>query len=307
MEQYDTVIISHGGCNDGLASSWCFYHFNNRKESSLQSKIRFHFTKERDFSKDTRMPDLTNKHVIILDYSYSSAVIKKISAIAKSFILIDHHSSAYTNLLNEPNCHFDLTKAAAQLSWEHCCKVAGVNEPLPWFIGYICDRDLWTWELPNSKEFSEALKLTKPSFQLFDTLYNYDESEQKDFIIDGKVAYNVSNGLASDIARTAYKVRFLGYDIYVAQSVVLRSEAGNILAERPDCHFSMIYNYNLIDDLCWVSLRGADKIDPFDPSDDKKVIDLSVIAKKFPEGGGHPQAAGFTWYGNITTLFKQFP
>lgn len=306
MEQYDTVIISHGGCNDGLGSAWCFHHFNNLKEPHNQSNIYYHFTKERDFNRDSRMPDLTSKHVIILDYGYNRATIDSISAIAKSFKLIDHHSSAYSILGDIPNCIFDLTKAASELAWDYCCKENNVNEPLPWFLAYICDRDLWKWELPDSKEFSEALQqCDKLNFEFLDELYTYNLETQKYFISGGKIAYKATNKLAHAIAKTAYKVRFLGYDVYVAQSVVLRSEVGNILAERPDCHFSIVYNYNLNDDLCWISLRGASKLDPF--SETEIVIDLSVIAKKFPEGGGHPQASGFTWYGNISTLFKQFP
>ena len=63
------------------------------------------------------------------------------------------------------NTHFDMTKSQVLcLSWEffHPGK-----EP-PKFIRYIQDRDLWTWELEYSREFSAAFDMVPFEFEEFE-------------------------------------------------------------------------------------------------------------------------------------------
>lgn len=94
-QDYNTVVITHGGCLDGTACTTMFLKYSKVQH---QIKIYFHFAYERDFAKDTRMPCISGKKVFIVDYSYPVEVLHKIATKATEIYLWDHYETAMKSL-----------------------------------------------------------------------------------------------------------------------------------------------------------------------------------------------------------------
>lgn len=52
------------------------------------------------------------------------------------------------------------------------------SQPPPLLIQYIQDRDLWLWQLPQSKEFSAGLANVPFTFEAFDSLLEQEAIER---------------------------------------------------------------------------------------------------------------------------------
>jgi oligoribonuclease NrnB/cAMP/cGMP phosphodiesterase (DHH superfamily) len=117
--EYNTVIIAHAGCPDGTASAWAFTHavlelragrpVLGLRNNPLKLPIYIHFTTERNFFADKKMPSLTGKEVYVVDFSYpietilyllasdeSRTKISRIIRIDPRAILRDHKPTKIT-------------------------------------------------------------------------------------------------------------------------------------------------------------------------------------------------------------------
>lgn len=92
MEEYDTVVITHGGCADGVTSAHMFELFPN---STLLGRVRIYHSYDREFAKNKNMPSLAGKNVFITDYSFSVDTLINIARIAQRLYLWDHHETAF--------------------------------------------------------------------------------------------------------------------------------------------------------------------------------------------------------------------
>jgi oligoribonuclease NrnB/cAMP/cGMP phosphodiesterase (DHH superfamily) len=275
-------VISHGGCPDGVAAA---YAFNRIPE--LQP-VYYHWARERDFFKDTKIPNLVGKIVYIVDFSYSRGALLHIGSIADVTYVLDHHETAQ-KALSEPiqgvNLQFDMSRCGAEMTWDH------FNLPRPWWLKHIRDKDLWKWGHPNSREFGAALIRKSIRFETFEMLDNANPQEIEAFYNEGASILAAQQDELDDANKWAQLVQFEGYPVLAAQSGRLRSEIGNLLAKRPECRFAFIYTYDMLEHKWCVSLRGIAENN----------INLCEIAAKYG-GGGHPLACGFTFSGDIKTI-----
>ena len=72
---------------------------------------------------------------------------------------MDHHTSNFITMESIKNSdmmnvkyELDIKLSGCQLAWNHFYP----DLLRPWFLEYISDRDLWKFELENSKEINEA-------------------------------------------------------------------------------------------------------------------------------------------------------
>ena len=254
-------IIYHAKCRDGFGAAWSAWKLLGNKAEYIPA------------SHGDTPPDVTGKNVAILDFSYKNEVIKKMTKQAKSLIVIDHHKSAMLDLHDIPNAYFDMNHSGAMLAWYffHPEKEA------PRLISYIEDRDLWKWELPNSKEFSAALDMIPFDFDAFCQLE--DDSIFDDTCDRGSHILAYSNIAVKKISRQATMRVWEGKRVYVVNSSRWMSEIGNYLS--PECDFVVIWYFDHDRQEYRASLRSL-----------YEHIDCSEIAKRFG-GGGHKKAAGF--------------
>lgn len=86
MEEYDSVIITHGGCADGTTSAHLFSMFP-------LGNVKVYHSYEREFEKNKNMPSLVGKKVFIVDYSFPIPVLLNIAKVASHLYIYDHHES----------------------------------------------------------------------------------------------------------------------------------------------------------------------------------------------------------------------
>jgi oligoribonuclease NrnB/cAMP/cGMP phosphodiesterase (DHH superfamily) len=255
------TVIYHASCNDGFGACYAAWKLlGNRCEYIACSHGQ-------------TPPDVKGKRVAILDFSFDNATTKSMIADAESLIIIDHHKSAMVELHDISTAIFDMKKSGAMLAWEffHPGKEA------PKFIQYIQDRDLWTWELAYSKEFSAAFDMVPWEFEEYEKFE--DDSVFDDAVKRGSYILAYSKTVIKKVCDKAQKRRLSEKHVLVVNSSHWMSEIGSRLA--PDCDFAMIwyYDHKHLGYIC--SLRAF-----------HETTDVSEIAKKFG-GGGHKKAAGF--------------
>ena len=260
-------VIYHADCTDGFGAAYSAW-------KQLGNRAEYHACKH-----GTTPPDIKDKNVVILDFSFDNATTKKMIESANSLLIIDHHKSAMVELHDISNTRFDMSKSGAMLSWEffHPGK-----EP-PKFIRYIQDRDLWAWELEYSKEFSAAFDMVPFEFEEFEKFE--DDSVFDDACKRGSYILAYSKTVVKKVCEKAVSRKYNGMKVLVVNSSHWMSEIGARLA--PDCDFAVIWYYDHQDRINKVSLRAF-----------HDALDVSEIAKQFG-GGGHKKAAGFQISGEL--------
>ncbi len=261
------VVIYHADCTDGFGAAYSAW-------KQLGNRAEYHACKH-----GTPPPDVKDKNVVILDFSFNNATTKQMIEDAAELLVIDHHKSAMVELHDISNAHFDMTKSGAMLAWEFFHP----GKESPKFIQYIQDRDLWKWELPYSKEFAAAFDMVPFEFEEFEKYE--DDSVFDDAVKRGSYILAYSKTVVKKVCEKAVSRKYKGKEVLVVNSSHWMSEIGARLA--PDCDFAVIWYYDHDDRMIKVSLRSFH---------DK--IDVSEIAKEFG-GGGHKKASGFQLSGEL--------
>lgn len=257
------LVIYHGGCSDGFGAAFAAWKLLGSRAKYVPGKF------------GTPPPDVTGKVVVIVDFSYDNATTKQMIDQAEDLLVLDHHKSALIELHDINQTHFDMSKSGAILSWEffHPGK-----EP-PKFLRYIQDRDLWTWELPYSREFSASFDMIPFQFTEFDAFC--DDSVFDDAVKRGSYILAHKRTFINKVVDRAAKRMILGKTALVVNSSHWMSEIGNVLKMSADV--GVVWYFDHKDGSYHVSLRS-----------DGENVDVSEVAKHFG-GGGHPGASGLRW------------
>ncbi len=258
------LCIYHKDCADGFGAALAVKHYCDLND--------FHC----DFLPANHgdiAPDVSNKQVLIVDFTYPRDVIVKMNQGADSLLIIDHHKTAQEALEGLDFCVFDMSKSGAVLSWEHLMP----DLEVPALLKYIQDRDLWHWQLPNSKEISAALQTMPKEFELWQPYLN--EANLFELVNKGTAIVEYQNQQIQKVvqAKDIPIVEIAGYKVPCINTTQLASEIGNALAKGYP--FAALYADTATQRV--FSLRS-----------DENGIDVSKIARLFG-GGGHFHAAGF--------------
>jgi len=215
-------------------------------------------------------PDVKGKSVYIVDFSYPRDALITMNIEANHLTVIDHHKTAQAALEGLDFCTFDMSKSGAVLTWEYLH-----DEPVPLLLQYIQDRDLWSWEMDNSKAISAALKSLPMDFDTWACHLNdvLRLSMRGEIILDHQ-NHEVQGIINQDIPL----VEIAGWMVPCVNTSTHISEVGNQLSQGHA--FAAMY-FETADKRVY-SLRSA-----------KDGIDVSAIASQFG-GGGHFHAAGFS-------------
>jgi len=298
--EFDTIVY-HSCCPDGVSGLWCAHKY---KGSENFEKINMAAGKDPIF-------ETYNKNIIFIDVCPSLNFLLVHSKLAKSVKILDHHKSAYDMYIKNINILdkidniefiFDMERSGCQIAWDYFFP----NKNRSWFIDYVGDRDLWKWELKNSKEICSAFDylcvLDENDLSKIDNLSNYNFKEIENLIDTGKIINTYQSRLVEKEAENSVQgILLVGnkkYNVNVGCIIFsLVSDLGNALTKKllddgnkPD--FGIVWNYNMKYDTWHISLRGHEESP-----------DLSEIAKYFG-GGGHTKASGFKIMGaeNIKSI-----
>ena len=157
MQRAKTAVIYHASCPDGFGAAWAAHRVLGERAQYLPMN---HGDPIPQIDDDTR--------VYILDFSFDRERMGELQRKhgKDNVILLDHHITAAQELSELPNCHIDLSKSGAVLSWEHF----HTGSAVPTLLLYVQDKDLWTWELPDSRAISAYLSSREMDFDTWDNI-----------------------------------------------------------------------------------------------------------------------------------------
>jgi hypothetical protein len=276
----DVVVITHGGCWDGFCAAWLFH----RVFPDAAYVPGYYGQKP---------PDVTGKRVFIADFSYPCDVMLPMCEVTRSLVVLDHHKTAQTELAElqflahiketriRPEVVFDNDKSGGRLTWEHLLivdrdkMIFGGNSP--WLMEYTEDRDLWRWNLPDSKAINAALRSYPLDFETWDV---FSMMVPETFRAPGEAILRREAQIVDQHCQHAVPIKLCGYSGLQVNATVMFSEIAGKLSERDGVDFGA----------CWfVRSDGKKQWSLRSRGDD---CDVSKIAS-FYGGGGHKNAAGF--------------
>lgn len=269
------LCIYHHGCADGQFAAWTV------RKAYGADHVDFHpgiYGEE--------PPEVIGRPVVMVDFSYKREAILKMSAQATSILIIDHHQTAEQELRDLPanvRCVFDMKRCGAMLAWN----TFFIGQSSPLIFDYVQDRDLWTFELPSSREVTAAIYSHDLSFEGIDALI---AGGIIPLINDGRALLRKQRKDIDAIVRDATRFVWFGSHKVPAANVpwMLASDvAGELAKGQP---FAATY-YDDATGRRW-SLRST-----------KDGLDVAEIAQTYG-GGGHKHAAGFRMTGEETIEFE---
>lgn len=271
-----TFVLYHGHCADGFGAAyaaWC----------AFGEQAEYHAVNYGE-----PMPEIpAGARVFIVDFSYPRTVLLELWERVQELVVLDHHKTAAAELAGLSFARFDASKSGAVLAWEYfralpdsgCC-----FGPVPRLLLYVQDRDLWRWELPQSREVSAGLWLHPRHFPHWMELIAEEEKAITRLGTEGQMVLEVNKAWVGSICARMHW-RDLDSDegtwhVAVVNTPVLQSEACEELLNRhPEADAAAAFFDKDPETRIW-SLRS------------RPDTDVSVLAKA-RGGGGHPQAAGF--------------
>lgn len=166
------AVIYHGGCPDGWCAAWVAYNALKEQEGIVASL--------HPATHGQAPPDLGDAHrVYIVDFSYPHRVLVEMAE-HRGVIVLDHHRTAIDDICSHHGDDIgqapwgegakgdkwvarydtwyetvlDDNRSGAGITWDFFHP----GEPRPWLVDYVEDRDLWRWQLPDSKAVNAGIQ-----------------------------------------------------------------------------------------------------------------------------------------------------
>lgn len=265
------LCIYHGNCADGFGAAWAVWCARGDDFEYFPAQY------------GDPIPDVENREVVIVDFSYPENDLITISSRAASVVVIDHHQTAehVIGLIEDGVVDgvFDQEKSGARLAWEWFHPGFDV----PPLLAYIEDRDLWRFSMPQTRAVMASVFSFPYDFSVWSSLdYQCSAPNVSRIIQEGEALLRERQKTLEELLPPMTK--WITLDGYCVPSINLpdpwKSEAGHELCRRhPEAAFAVVYsehaNYRVY------HLRSA-----------QHGADVSAIAQRFG-GGGHRHAAGF--------------
>ncbi len=258
-------VLYHSSCYDGFGAAYAAW----KKFGNDAKYIPVSYGKP-----PPDMPDA--KEIYIVDFSYDADVISELTVPNTKVVVLDHHKTAEEKLkpllgLANPLVIFDMNRSGALITWEYF-HGDGFKE-VPKLIKHISDRDLWTFNMPGSKEVHSALVSLPFDFEVWDKL-SVDQ-----LILEGAACLRFESSVVDKVVSKSWLTTIDGHEVPVVNTSAHWSEVGHALLEKyPDKPFAAAFT--TFKEITMWSLRSRGD------------FDVSEVAKKFG-GGGHKAAAGF--------------
>ncbi len=275
-------ILYHANCNDGsgaaLAAWMLFGETTATGEPIDYIPVQY----------GSPAPNCAAENVYILDFCYPRQTLIEMATHANLITVIDHHKTARDDLsepfpeqynglpLCEVRVTFDMRKSGAVLAWEHFN-----DSPPPQLLQHIQDRDLWRFELPQTREITTGLQLTED-------WRNWEELIRQPHLLAAvaREGQTINRYLAMQSEKIIqhgpryWDIEQTIVPVYNLPKFMSPDTLHLALEKYPDASYAVAY-FALPDQRIY-SLRAR-------PGE----TDVSAIAKKHG-GGGHVEAAGFT-------------
>lgn len=265
-----TTVAFHENCADGFAAAAITYRFFGQTRTVVYVPVQY----------KTAIPEnitAGGKGLLFVDFCPEREQLKELLDLWEYVYVIDHHESRKWVKDEFPNnCYFDLNYSGAYLTW----KWFYPESPVPELIRYVQDRDLWKWELEDSRAISAALR--RHEFSLHQWAEWTRKFPKGKLASEGKIILDVQERIFHSRAKQAKLVRLADREnVYIVNSTEFISETcERILAIREEVNTAVCY-FLLDSDRVVLSFRA------------REGAECLTLAQHLG-GGGHPRAAGAT-------------
>lgn len=263
------LCIFHKNCLDGRASAAVV----KKKEGKVEFRPLAYNT-------DFKLPSVVGRKVYVVDFALPADDMRRIAREASELIWLDHHETSVPlhaelgfGTVNQEEC-------GATLTWHYCFP----DQALPDVLAYVRDKDLWQWQLPDSKAIVAGLE---------------DRFSDTDFAqmlsVDLKKMHKRGEPLVNAIRKKVKRAGSRGvpvtdpYGLRDIRALVV-NDLGNVSdlgdhiclpTERGGLGYDLAICFTLRRDGMWIhSLRSGSK------------VDCAAVALN-RGGGGHPNAASY--------------
>lgn len=284
MSDKPILCIFHGKCADGFTAAWVVH--NSMPDVEFHAGVY-----------GNPPPDVTDRHVLIVDYSYKRDVLEEMAKVARSITVLDHHKTAAADLygyksfanaalwidsindgLSGISTVFDMGRSGAGITWDFFHP----NMPRPLLVDYVEDRDLWKFAMPQSREVAAYIFSHDYSFEKWlEIARELQDPEQLGGVLRQGEALERKHfkDIRELVGVTKRRMRIGGVEVWVANlPYTLASDAANMLAEGEPFG------------ACYYDKDGGRVFSLRSKPDG---ADVSAIAAGYG-GGGHQNASGFT-------------
>lgn len=267
------LILYHGRrCPDGFGAAlaaWLYY----------EGQAEFVGLDHGDIQTVADLPTLDGRAVYILDFSFSAEILQAIEARAAKLVMLDHHQSAAEKLSGYAcRCgviHFDMSKSGARLAWEFFHP----EQPVPDLVRFVEDRDIWTWQYPESASFLAALDMEPFDFKRWQDIAAFTPEQLQGFMARGQAMDDKFTQLAQTLSEGAQPITFNGQvGLMLNAPGVFHSLVGEMLSLKSGT-FALMWAV----DKSGVVKVGMRSQRPFN----------CIALAESMGGGGHAQACGF--------------
>ncbi len=262
------LVIYHKNCSDGFTAAWVtvehLFDLGCDEEGIELLAVAYGYEPPED---------IAGRDIWIVDFSYSREQLLAMKEQARSLLVIDHHKTAAEALKGLSFCVFDMDECGASLAW----KTFNPTLHPPWLVRYVRDRDLWRWELRDSKAVSAVIALTEHNLEDWTRLFARLEwvAQRANVITQGELLLK-------------QQARHVALDLKRAQDLVLAGQALRVV--NASTHMSEVANELAGDKgvgACWVQASDG----RYHWSFRSEAVDVSRLAQRLG-GGGHRAAAG---------------
>jgi hypothetical protein len=254
-----TFVLYHANCPDGFGGAWSVWLA--RGDAATYCPV----------SHGEPPPEIPpDASVLMVDIAYPRDVALALRDRVRELVILDHHKSAQEELGDLDFATFDMNRSGAMMGWNY---MHPGKEPPP-LIRYVQDRDLWRFELPNSREVTAALGSYPMDFATWSAL------DVDDLSREGTAILRFRDQTVRTIVGFARWGEIGGHRVPIVNATAHWSDVGEAMLEKfPDAPFVGAY-FEDADGVRRWSLRS------------RPGFDVSEVAKRLG-GGGHRQASGF--------------
>lgn len=303
------ICIYHGGCADGFTAAWAVW---KRFGDSFDYHAGVH---------QNAPPDVSGRDVVIVDFSYKLPILQEMLKSgdenqANTILILDHHKSAEEDLrpLMAPGkgyrdrdasydpdswrrafeeamewpvrAVFDMERSGAGLAWDYFHP--GTERPA--IVHYVEDRDLWRFELEDSRDINAYI---------FAHPYDFNEWERLAGLLDINPFGCASMGAAIEkkhhkdvaelVSEMRRELRIAGHIVPAANlPKTLTSDAGHVMCKPYPAPSSQGETITPPFAACYWDTPDGRVFSLRSHGD----FDVSAVARQYG-GGGHKNAAGF--------------
>ena len=261
-----TACIYHSPCMDGTAAAAAVRH----RHPDVELLPRNHG--------DPVPTTIKGKRVYIVDFSYNPDTLRAMGEQAGELLWFDHHKTAIPIQDDVGFGVIDLNESGATLTWKQLFP----DRPVPDILGYVRDKDIWLWELPDSREISAALSeaddILNPANPFWERLLaGLPASEWETLVERGRYSRRLLQRKYQEAATKGFAVELEGIRFFAVNWTSDASGLGEYIYKELGHQAALVFSYTGTQ---WsFSLRSD-------------TVDVSEVAVKFG-GGGHRGAAGF--------------